>query len=272
MTSPGISIIISTYNQPKWLALVLYGYSIQTVSDIEIVIADDGSDERTQSVIKKFQETSHIPISHVWQEDDGFQKTKILNKAITASKSDYLIFTDGDCIPRKDFVETHLKLRRKGYALSGGYYKLIKSISDLITEEDIVSQSCFNKEWLISKGQPVTFKMNKLNASSFKAWFLNTFTTTKATFDGMNVSCWKADVVNVNGFDERMQYGGEDREVGERMANNGVKFLQVRYSAICVHLHHERPYKNAENEKRNKQIRALTKKNKSTYTEFGIKQ
>ncbi len=272
MTSPSVSIIISTYNQPKWLELVLYGYTTQTVKDIEIIIADDGSDHRTEEVVKRFQNISNLTISHVWQEDDGFQKTKILNKAITASKSDYLIFTDGDCIPRKDFVETHLKLRRKGYGLSGGYYKLIKSISDLITTEIITSQDCFDKEWLIEKGQPITFKMNKLNASSFKAWFLNTFTTTKATFDGMNVSCWKTDIINVNGFDERMQYGGEDREVGERMVNNGIKFLQVRYSAICVHLHHERPYKNVESENKNKQIRAQTKKNKSTYTEFGIKK
>ncbi|MEM9679865.1 MAG: glycosyltransferase family 2 protein [Bacteroidota bacterium] len=270
MTSPSVSVIISTYNQPDWLALVLHGYALQTVKDIELVIADDGSDERTANTVKAFENKYDISIKHLWQADDGFQKTKILNTAITAASSDYLIVTDGDCIPRKDFVETHLKLRQKNCALSGGYFKLTKAISELIALDNITKQLCFNQAWLISHGQPKTFKMNKLNASPFKAWFLNTFTTTKATFDGMNISCWKQDIIEVNGFDERMKYGGEDREVGERMMNNGIKFLQIRYSAICVHLHHERPYRTNESKSLNLSIRKETKRNKSTYTPFGI--
>ena len=87
----------------------------------------------------------------------------------------------------------------------------------------------------------------------------------------MNVSCFKADILAVNGFDERMQYGAEDREVGERMMHNGIKFLQVRYSAICVHLHHERPYRNEEIIQKNNLIRRETKLNKARFTKFGIK-
>lgn len=264
------SVIISTYNQPEWLRLVLHSYSLQTAKGFEIIIADDGSDERTKAVIKEFIEQSNINVIHVWQEDNGFQKTKILNKAIVASNSDYLIFTDGDCIARKDFVETHLNLRRKNCALSGGYFKLNESISKDITIEDISQQNCFDKDWLISKGQSKSFKLNKLTKSTAKAKLLNTLTPTKATFDGMNVSCYKEDILAVNGFDERMQYGAEDREVGERMMNNGIKFLQVRYSTICVHLFHQRPYKNEENLKLNNSIRKETKHNKSKFTDFGI--
>lgn len=84
----------------------------------------------------------------------------------------------------------------------------------------------------------------------------------------MNVSCWKDDILKVNGFDERMQYGGEDREVGERMINLGIKFLQVRYSANCVHLYHDRPYKNKEAQAINKAIRKTTKKQKSIFTAY----
>lgn len=269
-SNPNTSVIISTYNQPEWLRLVLHSYSLQTASDFEIIIADDGSDERTKVVIKEFTEQSNLNVIHVWQEDNGFQKTKILNKAIVASNSDYLIFTDGDCIARKDFVETHLNLRRKKCALSGGYFKLNESISKGITTEDISQQNCFDKDWLISKGQSKSFKLNKLTKSKTKAKLLNALTPTKATFDGMNVSCFKEDILAVNGFDERMQYGAEDREVGERMMNNGIKFLQVRYSTICVHLFHQRPYKNEGNLKLNNSIRKETKKRKLRFTDFGI--
>ena len=271
-TKPYISVIISTYNQPKWLELVLHSYSLQTFKDFEIIIADDGSDESTKQVIDKFSSNSDINTIHVWHEDVGFQKTKILNKAILASNSHYLIFTDGDCIAREDFVAIHKYLSKHKCALSGGYFKLTKEISNKISKDIIIQQKCFDKTWLLEQGQPKSFKLNKLTTSKFKAKLLNTLTPTKATFDGMNVSCYKEDIVAVNGFDERMQYGGEDREVGERMMNNGVKFIQIRYSAICVHLHHERPYKNQEAEVLNKSIRSETKRSKTIYTDFGIKK
>ncbi|WP_299368597.1 glycosyltransferase family 2 protein [Winogradskyella sp.] len=264
------SVIISTYNQPDWLNLVLYSYDIQTYKGFEIIIADDGSDEKTKAIINRFSESSKLNVIHVWQEDNGFQKTKILNKAIVASNADYLIFTDGDCIARKDFVETHLKLSQPNCALSGGYFKLTEKISHAITKHIILKQKCFDKHWLLAKGQPDSFKLNKLTKLRFKAKLLNLITTTKATFDGMNVSCYKKDILAVNGFDERMQYGGEDREVGERMMNNGVRFLQVRYSTICVHLHHERPYKRIDSEAENQKIRSATKQNREKWTAYGI--
>ena len=100
-----VSVIITTYNAVEWLQKVLIGYSVQTECDFEIVIADDGSTSETKDLISQFSSKFKNPIIHVWHEDHGFQKTKILNKAILKSNSDYLIFTDGDCIPRKDFVE-----------------------------------------------------------------------------------------------------------------------------------------------------------------------
>ncbi|WMI65621.1 glycosyltransferase family 2 protein [Aestuariibaculum sp. YM273] len=266
------SVIISTYNQPDWLEKVLWGYEIQTESNFEIIIADDGSAAATKNLILRFIKESKLKITHVWQEDDGFQKTKILNKAILKTASDYLIFTDGDCIPRNDFVETHLKLRKPNTFLSGGYFKLPEQISNAISKEDIEKQNCFHLDWLLERGLKKTFKTNKLTAFGRKSWILNTFTPTKATFDGMNVSGWKQDVLNVNGFDERMQYGGEDREIGERLMNCGIKFKQIRYSAICVHLHHDRPYKNDEAIKLNQAIRKATKTNKYKITKFGIKK
>ncbi|HMC01152.1 MAG TPA: glycosyltransferase family 2 protein [Flavobacteriaceae bacterium] len=264
------SVIISTYNQPVWLQKVLWSYEVQTITDFEIIIADDGSTIETKQVIDEFIETSKLSIIHVWQEDEGFRKTMILNKAILQSSSDYLIFTDGDCIARNDFVATHLRLRKAKCFLSGGYFKLSQTISGIITKEDIRLQHCFKSQWLLKRGLTKSFKMNKLTSFGFKAWFLNAFTPTKATFDGMNVSGWKQDILDVNGFDERMEYGGEDRELGERLMNNGIRFIQARYSVICLHLFHERPYANKSKIDENKHLRKITKQLKSKYTQHGI--
>ena len=133
------SIIISTYNAEEWLEKVLFGYSVQTEKNFEIVIADDGSTDLTVTLLKKFKDFFTHPIVHVWHPDNGFQKTVIINKAILKTNSEYLIFTDGDCIPRKDFVATHLKNKEIGYFLSGGYFKLTTPISELISEKEAVS-------------------------------------------------------------------------------------------------------------------------------------
>ena len=144
-----LSVIITTYNSEEWLSKVLEGYCQQTESDFEVVVADDGSISKTKDVIDSFQDKFKFSIIHVWQEDKGFQKCKILNKAILKTNSDYLLFTDGDCIPRKDFVQQHLKFQEKRYFLSGGYYKLPMETSKAISCEDIKSQNCFSTSWLI---------------------------------------------------------------------------------------------------------------------------
>lgn len=264
------SIIVSTYNQPEWLRKVLWGFEQQDETDFEIVIADDGSTEETAQVIQEFQKNSSLQITHVWQEDHGFQKTKILNKAIRASKGEYLIFTDGDCIPRKDFVSTHLSKRRPGYYLSAGYFKLPMDISKAITKEDIVTQRCFDRKWLLSRGMKRSFKLNKLSTNKLKTEILNRITTSRPSWNGNNSSGWRKDILAVNGFDERMQYGGEDRELGERMMNNGVKALQIRYSIISLHLDHERGYVTEDMFVKNKAIRKITKKEKRVWTDYGL--
>jgi hypothetical protein len=74
----------------------------------------------------------------------------------------------------------------------------------------------------------------------------------------------------VNGFDERMQYGGQDRELGERLFNYGLKSKQIRYSAICLHLDHARGYKNQDSIDKNKEIRKVTRGENKDFTPFGI--
>lgn len=269
---PNISIIVSTYNSPEWLEKVIWGFSAQTYKQFEVVIADDGSTNETANLIKKLQSQVAFSIKHVWHEDNGFQKTIILNKAIKETSADYIIMTDGDCIPRKDFVEVHEKLRKPNIFLSGGYHKLSMDLSKLISKEDILSGNCFNVDWLVSHGMKKSFKNNKLDSFGFKSNFLNFITPTTPSWNGHNSSAWKKDILAVNGFDERMEYGGEDRELGERLVNNGIKGKQIRYSTTCVHLDHARGYVNEKALAINTQIRENTKNTKSVWTEFGIKK
>ena len=266
------SVIFSTYNSEEWLKKVIIGFDNQTVNDFEIIIADDGSTQKTKQCIDELRNRVSIKINHVWHEDNGFQKTKILNKAILQSTTDYLIFTDGDCIPRKDFVQKHLEFRAKNYFLSGGYFKLPLTTSNKITEKVIASQACFTIKWLVQNGVKRTIKLLKISDSKWLTTFLNKFTTTTPSWNGHNSSGWKSDIIAVNGFNEEMQYGGEDRELGERLINAGLKSKQIRYSAICLHLDHARGYVSDAVWKKNNDIREYTKKYKVTFSKDGIER
>lgn len=266
------SIIFTTYNSPVWLQKVLWGFFEQTTKDFEIIIADDGSRDETRQLIEEMRKETEIPIKHIWQEDNGFQKCRILNKAILASEGEYLIFTDGDCIPRRDFVEQHLKLSEPNTYLSGGYFKLPMSVSTAITKDDIVTQRAFNVNWLISKGLKKTHKTMKLTASGAWASFLNKVSPARPTWNGHSASCHKEHILAVNGFEEKMQYGGEDCEFGDRLINYGLKAKRIRYSAVCIHLDHKRGYVTPEMLANNKAIREDTKKNKMIKARVGIKE
>ncbi len=265
-----IGVIISTYNNPQWLEKTLWGYCAQQRSADEIIVADDGSDPDTAALIKRFEPV--LPLRHVWHEDNGFRKTTILNKALSLSQSDYIVFTDQDCVPRSDFLAIHEQMSERGRFLSGGYFKLPMAISRQLTKDDVLRGQAFSLSWLKAQGLKWSFKCTKLLQSRAFAWFMNHITPTHATWNGMNSSGWRCDLLAANGFDERMRYGGEDRELGERLTNAGICGKQIRYSAIVLHLDHSRPYVNDEAWQLNNAIRRATKRLRLTRTAYGIER
>jgi glycosyltransferase involved in cell wall biosynthesis len=264
------SVILSTYNSPLWLEKVLWGYACQTVKDFEIIVAEDGSTSETAALVSRVGQETGLTIRHVWQNDEGFRKCRILNKAVLQASGEYLIFSDGDCIPRKDFVEVHIKEARPGHYLSGSYFKLPMDISRAITLEDVKTGRCFDAGWLRRQGLSFWRKTYKISASPTLARWLNRLTTTKCNLKGSNASVWKADVLAVNGFDERMPWGGEDREFGVRLINYGIRPRHVRFNAIVVHLDHARGYVDPEQVTANKLLRLYNEKRRVKYTDHGI--
>ncbi len=266
------SVIFTTYNSPAWLEKVLWGFFAQTHRDFDIVIADDGSRDETRQLIERMSASSPVPIRHVWQPDDGFQKSRILNKAIAASTGDYLIFTDGDCIPREDFVAEHLRHAEDGCYLSGGYFKLPLDISKAITQEDVTSRRAFTPDWLRQNGMDMgILKALKLTMRGPLGDLLNHLPV-KASWNGHNSSCHKKWAIAVNGFDENMQYGGQDAEFGRRLRHLGVKAKRIRYSTICVHLEHGHGYVTPEMKANSARIRENTIKHRLTRAAVGLDQ
>lgn len=266
------SVIISTYNSPAWLQKVLWGYFAQSRHDFEIVVADDGSSDETREMLAAIAPGSPVPIVHVWQTDDGFQKCRILNKAIAVAQGERILLTDGDCVPRRDFVEVHTRLAQPDRFLTGGYFKLPLNLSNALTKDDIEGQQPFNAFWLMRNGLPFTSKLLKLVAASPMDEWLNRLTTARPTWNGHSASCLRSQAIQVNGFNEDMQYGGLDVEFGLRLRHAGVEPRHIRYSAIALHLHHGHGYVTPGMKERSHAVKENTRNKRLTWAERGLTQ
>lgn len=270
--APSAAVILSTYRQPEWLRKSLWGYARQTRGDFELIVADDGSGPETGRVVEEARAESGLRIRHVWQEDRGFRKCRILNRAILATGAEYLIFSDGDCIPRNDFVETHLRLARPGHFLGGGALRLPPRTSERISREDVESGRATRLGWLVRHGWWPGHRFLRLTRNESLAAFLDRITPTKSVFNGGNGSTWREDALAVNGFAEEMGYRGEDREFGDRLTHLGRRCVQVRHRAVLVHLAHDRPYASEEARRRNDRMRERTRRERAVRAAVGLEE
>lgn len=266
-----IAVIVSTYNQPRWLEKVLWGYARQTDRAFDLLVADDGSGPETAEVVSAARAGFGSRLRHLWQEDAGFRKCEILNRAIVAAEpADYVVFTDGDCIPAGDFVAVHRRLAQRGRFLSGGVVWLPRDLSERITREDVESGRVESGDWLARNGWPGGRDRLRLVRSRGVAGLLDRVTPTRPTLNGHNASVWREALLAVNGFDSDMGYGGIDRALGERLLNLGLRGRQVRYRARVMHLDHDRPYRKPDVLRRNREIRARIRSGREVRARNGI--
>ncbi len=267
-----ISVIISTYERPDALELVLRGYAVQTDRDVEILIADDGSGAGTASRIRSLRDETGLTIVHVRHADDGFRKCDILNRAIVAAGGDYLLFTDGDCIPRNDLIAVHRRLARPDRFVAGGYLKLPADVTARVTAEDVASGRIGDVAWLRSIGWRPRRRALRLLRSRTLSALLDAVTPTRTHFHGNNASVWKDALFEVNGFEGEMGYGGLDRALGYRLVNAGVRGIQARHRAVAFHLHHAQPWKDREVMRRNRERMAAIRREGTVRATRGISE
>lgn len=265
-----ISVVVSTYARPRELALVLEGYARQDDPDFEVVVADDGSGEATARVVEEAAARTGLRVTHVWHADRGFGKTEILDRALLEAAGDYLVFTDGDCLPRRDFVATHRALARPGRFLSGGYVRLPRALADALEPADVREGRVWDGRWLLARGfRPGRHVLRMLRPGTLPL-LLDALTPTKATWNGMNASTWKTALVEANGFDLRLRYGSEDRELGARLENAGLRGRQIRHRAVLLHLEHDRPWRDDAVVERQRAYRREVARSGATRTDRGL--
>lgn len=265
-----ISVVVSTYNAPDRLEKALWGFSAQTDRRFELLIADDGSTKATRDVVDRMRAETGMEIRHLWHPDEGFRKTVICNRAFAEAAYDYILVTDGDCIPRADLVATHLRFRRPGCYLGSTALRLPANAADAISKEEILSGRIFNFGWLWRQGFVVEPQLLRLACPGRIQPVANRCLCRNSRFHGANSSAWKSDILWVNGYDERLSYGGQDAELGYRLRHAGVRPIKVRCSAHCLHIDHERAYAPPEVRRVTREAVERTRQSEVAFTPYGI--
>jgi glycosyltransferase involved in cell wall biosynthesis len=239
------TLIISTYKKVKELELIFTALENQTLRDFEIIVADDGSGKDFENYVNSYKANTKLDIKFITQEDMGFTKTKILNQAIKISKTDYLVFIDGDCIPNRDFMKYHRELASVNSVLCGWRVSLGKIISDKLTSEGIKEYGLENKKFLLFldslKGKRATKSFEE--SLTIRNKLLRKFISEKRVrLTGYNFSVWKSLMEKINGFDENYSGAGigEDTDIEYRLKLLNVQFKSVRNLAVVYHLYHKK--------------------------------
>ncbi|MDX2168888.1 MAG: glycosyltransferase family 2 protein [Deltaproteobacteria bacterium] len=263
-----ISVIVSTYNHPRALNLVLAGLARQTRPADEILVADDGSGAETRALIEAWTRRLPMPLRHVWHPDEGFRKCRILNRAIAAARGDYLVFFDGDCIPSGWCLAVHERRAAPRRYVSGGKVLLDARVSAQL-DEAAVGRGVLDRvgSWWLGVEKKRRLIVSKLPGLRN---LLDRRVPRPPGWRGENASTWAAHAHAVGGFDERFTYGYEDADFGQRLLLAGVIGVSVRYTAPVYHLEHGRPWRNDAVIAANKALYDANRAQRVVVTPYGL--
>jgi len=225
-----VSLIITTYNRPDALLLVLRSIESQSTLPTEVIIADDGSNNNTKESIDNFKATSSLNIIHSWQPDNGFRAAKSRNKAIAKSRGEYIVLIDGDMILHSEFVQDHINNAETGCFVQGTRVLLTQDTTKDTLEKMSIDFSFFS--------QGIRNRKNAIHSD----FLSKLFSKKKNYLRGIktcNMSFFKQDCIAINGFNNNFEgWGREDSEFVVRLLNSGVNRKNLRFSAIQFHLWH----------------------------------
>ncbi len=238
-----LSVIVPTYNRPRALKLSLLSLAEQSVLPHEVLIADDGSTSDTRTLIEEMQQNlkNLFRIRHVWHEDIGFRKPKILNETVRQSTGDYLIFLDGDCMAHRHFVRAHIEYGGPDSIVSGKRVEIGKELTErLLDREQLVNRLTLRLLWDALKGGSRKVEEAVVLRNSVLRRLAHRDRITDDGVWGCNFSIPKELFLAINGCDEDFLDGSiEDNDLGIRVLNQGKQVRSVRSLAIIFHLWHK---------------------------------
>lgn len=266
-----IAVVVTAYNRPDALAALLDGYLHQDDRNFEVIIADDGSTDEVRQVVESYARRAPFAVSHLWHEDRGFRAAVMRNRGLAATRADYVIYTDADCVPPRDFVSRHRRLAEPGYFLSGNRILLSEGFTAKVLRQRPPLYDWGLSRWLVAwlrRDINRWLPMVKLPDSAFRKRSPDRWKGVKTC----NLSAWRKDLIAVNGFDESYagKWGLEDTDLVIRLLHAGIRHKSARFAAPVFHLWHREADKRGFNE--NQRLLDELIASRRTYAKLGVDQ
>ncbi|MDE6258789.1 MAG: glycosyltransferase family 2 protein [Muribaculaceae bacterium] len=234
------TLIISTYNRPDALSVCLDSVKKLRTLPTEVIVGDDGSRSDTEALVRSFQSDFPVPLRYIRQEDEGFRLAMIRNKCIALAKGEYIIQIDGDIFLHRDFISDHLREARPGYFLKGGRVQLNSELTDAICLAGKSRDIGFFSNGIDKK------RANTLHLPLIGDWLAPRYRKNRDNVLGCNMSFYRRDLLEVNGYDESFEgWGGEDLDLSFRLRNAGIGRRYLKFCGLAYHLWHNEASKTA---------------------------
>jgi glycosyltransferase involved in cell wall biosynthesis len=254
-----LSLIVTTYNRPEALNLVLHALADQTQMNFEVIIADDGSTASTTALIKRLQTIMPYTLQHTWQEDEGFRAARARNRAVAVATGNYLIFLDGDCVPPRNFIANHRQLAEPKCFVVGNRILLSQRLTAQLTSTGEVNPfwQWHWQQWLIyylRRDINRFLPLLHLPLGISRKYFPQTWQGAKTC----NLAIWREDFFHLNGFNENFQgWGHEDAELVIRLLRAKKRRKEGRFAVPVFHLWHTEQDRSREKVNRQRLMQAL---------------
>ncbi len=238
-SAPLVSVVITTFNRSDALLAVLKGLSLQTDTDFEVIVADDGSRDEHVRSLSRSPLAKSLKVVHVWHPDIGFTVSRIRNRGVAASQGNYIVFMDGDCVPEKDFIASHRALAAPGCFVNGSRILLSDRLTRRATADGERLTGRSNAYWI---KQRILGNANKLTGLLRLPDWIGRMDHGVAwtRVRSCNMAVWRTDFERIDGFDESFTgWGHEDADFVLRLHHAGV----LRKNGFCAtevfHLWHK---------------------------------
>ena len=243
-----LSLVVTTYDWPEALEVVLRALSEQADGPFEIVVAEDSEDARTAEVVDRHREYAAFRIAHVTQPDLGWRKTRIYNLGALEARGDYLVFLDGDCLPRPGFLRAVRRGSLTGWFLAGKRLHLREELTRRVLDGQETPWRWSTPRLLAALARGDFSTPRETAHPGFllpirgrgRPWqpSASDFSPPYEAY-GFFFAMSRRDFERANGFDLRYTgWGGEDEDLAVRLRRMGLRCGWPGPRATLLHLWH----------------------------------
>lgn len=218
-----IALIVHARRSPHYLDLCLASLYGQSEGDFEVLVAESGGSDAHDEVVEHHARHLAQRVRHIHAPGSPQNQARALNAAVMSTQAEYVIFLGGDCLAQPDFVAGHLAGADYHHFVHGETLPLDDILTGAMESEALGSGLAFDEDWL--RAISPEWHREHLETSLWrrlKQWLRKDLPGLRY-WNCDSASCFRADLVAVNGFDMDVDDWRQDQDLANRLQNNGLE-------------------------------------------------